>query len=175
MSRVKRNLVAVVTVAVAAALLAMPQLAMAKRSTYSGPISQAPLAPGAGGIKNISPPTIEFKVIDTGKQQVWKLRETSVYFHCSDGEVRYPADGGSLIPKLTFEDSIRVKKGKFSAVNDDGLGRKFTATGQLPAKGQAKGTIRITEHVDAYSDPVEGHPAYDCDTGTLNWKATRSG
>jgi hypothetical protein len=176
MSRpVKRYLVTAAALA-AAVSLATPQFAAARSNSYTGPISQPSLPPSAGGIAHLDPPTIEFKVITSRfGTSVWKLRERNVYFHCTDGDTRYPADGGSLIPKLTFEDSLRVKNGKFSAVNNDGLDRIFRAKGTLPAKGKASGTIRISEHVPAYSDPVYGHPAFDCDTGVLNWTARKSG
>ncbi len=177
MGRGKRHLLALSTLVVALALFALPQLAAAGTTHYKGRISQPVLAPSAGGIAGLAPTSIEFKLVDSGfGPMIWQLRETSVYFHCTDGSVHYPADSRSSYPRLTFEDSMRVKKGKFSAVNDDGLGRIFTAKGTIPNRGPAKGTIRITEHVRALSDPIEGdHPAFDCDTGALRWTANRSG
>lgn len=157
---------------VCAALVAQAAPAEASH-TYTGPIDlqPRPFPEGAGE----GAPTVQLKVRFQGKQpiRVDKFLETSAYFFCSAGPpmASYPTDTGGHPSKVVYQWSVKVNKRRFAASSSD-AGQTVTITGRIPAKGAATGTVRIVDHLPLTEDPEL--PAGTCDTGTLNWRATRS-
>jgi hypothetical protein len=173
--------------AICALLVAAPAPAVAKgkREKYAGPIDLPELEPGV-----VPHATIEFTLRSKAKRGskrfvprlVDPLKERNMYLTCNPpfpskstpGDHVYPTTGNSDNNfVMVFEGNIRVKKRSFSSSYtdnySDGSSESFAVTGTVSRHGPATGTIRLVDHFPAEND----HPAIDCDSGPLNWTATK--
>jgi hypothetical protein len=186
-------------IVLAAALFAVlvaasaPAGATVKRVKYSGPVDLPELEPGL-----VPHARIEFTLRSESKRGsstlvptlIPRLIERNIYQTCNPprtsssgvGAHEYPSDGDS--DNSFFVEypgrPIRVKYRRFSATDLDtlasGESHSFKVTGTIPRRGRATGTIRLFDHFPAGVEsfpPFRQRPAHDCDSGTLNWTATK--
>jgi hypothetical protein len=151
-----------------------PQAAMAG-SAYHGEL--VPPQVGHG-----TPSEIEFNVdADKNKKgklvpdQVKRFRSRAVTMYCANGNTWWHGLGNASVGgTLGWEDhpngGIAVKKRKFHDATDGEYGPSsgfYEISGQIPKKGPATGTIRLTY-------PNEAQGGY-CDSGVVNWIAYPAG
>jgi hypothetical protein len=170
-----RLLVGTVAMAAAYALASIgPQAAMAG-SGYHGEL--VPPQVGHG-----TPSEIEFNVdVDKNKKgrlvptEVKRFRSRAVTMNCANGNTWWHGLGNAMVTgTLGWEDHptewVRVKKRKFHDATDGEYGPEsgfYEISGQIPKKGPATGTIRLTY-------PNEAQGGY-CDSGVVNWIAYPAG
>ncbi len=103
----------------------------------------------------------------SGKEvvEVTHVELRNATYRCSDGEEWAPGSTGGSQSVLSFSAPRIVLQGRsFSKTlieYNSTLGLKLSGT--IPKHGEAKGTARITDEVDA--------PLGDCDSGVVSWTA----
>lgn len=146
----------------AVALLGVGTAALAAgKVTYTGNLSQS------------GPPqaTIKLNVRakrDRGGKEVVKvtyLELRNATYKCSDGEEWAPGSTGGNQSVLTFSDPRIVLKGRSFSTTlvEDSSTLRLQLSATIPKHGEAKGTARLIDTVDA--------PLGDCDSGVVSWTA----
>jgi hypothetical protein len=152
--------------------LAVPPLAVAGSVNYFGPIDQ----PG-----NTESPSVYLKVGTKNKKPV-ELRRFTAYEPAAQP---CPASDELHFPQVKFPNELLplpIRKGSFSGRAESPDGDFFEISGQVPRKGPARGTLRLTSTLSV-PDPLPPPPPPDpeeeerfheqatCDTGVLSWEA----
>jgi hypothetical protein len=163
------------------AVLLIPGQAPAKVATYGGPISQPPAS------SDFAPAAVQFKVHVKKTRRgprttIFPFKTRNVWYACSDGTSGYPGARSELTSEVDYEGGdIRIRKNnRFSASfidKEEGEGIGVAVSGRVPKTGPASGTVRIFAHWNATFD-LNGDPKggpKDCDSGVLNWTASRGG
>ena len=121
---------------------------------YEGPVKGDPIA------------TVGFNLRKSanGVKRVKGFFESQVQYTCEGGA------SGRASPLAVEEGGFRVKHGEFSGsssfltpVGDP----RLTVKGELRPHGVARGTLRLTGHLD------ETTPSARCDTGKVEWRALK--
>ena len=183
----RRNMTIAILAAICAVLAVAPATSMAKKVQYAGPVDLA-YAPSPNGFAT-DPPEIELKVefahgsktptrVPAGTLQVKGLYSPCVphSFHCND----YCSPTGVCEPAhcplatSIFEDigdfGFKINKRRsFSGVERvSPFSSSLAVTGHV-GKSSVSGTVRAQQTFQSSS----GATAF-CDSGVLNWSATRS-
>ena len=167
-----RRAVSTALVLLAVALASLPAAgdAQAAKVKYFGTIDQPQADPSR------PQPTIELLVhLDRKKSgelkpdHVNRITTRNMWFQCSDGQTWYPGTG---YEKEFFSypgvdnHPWGVKKRRFSGTADDDVEvDRLVASGRIPSKGPATGTVRLLR-------PAEAEDAIaPCDSGTFSFMA----
>lgn len=154
--------IGLVVLTCAIALLGVATVALAGgKVTYAGNLGQSG-SPQA---------TIKLNVRATrdrsGKEvvKVTYVELQNATYRCSDGEDWAPGSTGGSQSRLSFSDPRIILQGRsFSkTLIEDSSSLRLQLSGTVPRHGEARGTARLTERVEA--------PLGDCDSGVLSWTA----
>jgi hypothetical protein len=173
----KRGLILLV---IASGLLCAPSaFASVGKQSYEGPVATE-------GVDGRSPTVrvkIEFTKVNHTRGAPLSLTDfesRAIALRCPDGTKIYGGPGTELdggpggFDQLGFIPSKKMKKGNFALSGEDAAGLDTqTITGQVARKGNATGTIRVTEPevtgVDANGNAILGGT---CDSGVVKWTAS---
>jgi hypothetical protein len=149
-----RALLALAVAAVVGALVAAPALG-AFFADYQGPVKGDPIASVGFNLRKSA----------NGVKRVKGFFESEVEYTCEGGA------SGRATPLAMEEGGFRVKHREFSGsssfltpVGDP----RLTVKGELRPHGLARGTLRLTGHLD------ETTPSARCDTGKVEWRAEKN-
>jgi hypothetical protein len=121
---------------------------------------------------------IRFKVRYDKKgkpEELFPLEVKGIRMQCENGSTLGIGGGYGGGFALFGEESVVVKKRKFSSVQHPGLANEdtWTINGAIPKRGDASGTLRIQEVIGPGDEDVAEYGT--CDTGTAGWTASKQG
>jgi hypothetical protein len=166
-------------IAVVALLAAPAAFASVGKQAYEGPAA-------TDGVDGRSPTVrvkIEFTKVNHRRGAPLSLTDfesRAIALRCPDGTKIYGGPGTELdggpggFDQLGFIPSKKMKKGNFALSEEDAAGLDTqTITGHVARKGNATGTIRVTEPevigVDGNGNAILGGT---CDSGVVKWTAS---